>query len=289
LVVSRADARRGRRGELTPSPVKAAALARGLRVSDRAADVVDTEAELGVVVAFGQLIRPDVLTRVPMVNLHFSLLPRWRGAAPVERAILAGDQATGVCLMALEAGLDTGPVYRRATVDIGAEDTAAGLRARLAELGSTQLVTALADGLGDPKPQVGEVTYAQKLTSEDRHLAWDRSAEELSRVVRIGRAWTTWRGRRLLVLDAAVTVLPDRLGGKSGTLITGSAQALGLTLPSAAPGPDARSPGQDPVVVTGNGGLVLRTVQPEGRAPTSGQAWARGARFERDERLGEPS
>jgi methionyl-tRNA formyltransferase len=275
-------------------------MARGLPVSDRAADVVDTEAELGVVVAFGQLIRPDVLAQVPMVNVHFSLLPRWRGAAPVERAILAGDQTTGVCLMALEAGLDTGPVYRRATVDISAEDTAVGLRSRLAELGATQLVTALADGLGDPIPQVGEVTYAQKLTSADRHLAWDRSAEELSRVVRIGRAWTTWRGRRLLILDAAVTALPHGLAaepgtlahglaGEPGTLIPGSAHAVGPAVSSAAPGPEARSPGQDPVVVTGNGGLVLRTVQPEGRAATSGQAWARGARFERDERLGEPS
>ncbi|MDQ4131986.1 MAG: methionyl-tRNA formyltransferase, partial [Actinomycetota bacterium] len=104
LVVSRPDRKRGRGGALVPSPVKAAALELGLPVTDRVDDVIDVGAELGVLVAYGRLVRPHVLARVPMVNLHFSLLPRWRGAAPVERAILAGDRETGVCLMALDEG-----------------------------------------------------------------------------------------------------------------------------------------------------------------------------------------
>jgi methionyl-tRNA formyltransferase len=96
---------------LSPTPVKEFALARGIPVSHAAEDVISTRAELGVVVAFGKLIRPPVLEAVPMVNVHFSLLPRWRGAAPIERAILEGDTETGVCLMALDEGLDTGPIY----------------------------------------------------------------------------------------------------------------------------------------------------------------------------------
>ncbi len=113
LVVSRADRRRGRGGGLVPSPVKQAALDLGLPVTERVEDVLaeGIDADLGVVVAFGRLIRPHVLDRLPMVNVHFSLLPRWRGAAPVERAILAGDTETGVCVMQLEEGLDTGPIH----------------------------------------------------------------------------------------------------------------------------------------------------------------------------------
>src|SRR5581483_5706377 len=103
---------------------------------ERVDDVLETGAELGVVVAFGRLIKPNILERLPLVNVHFSLLPRWRGAAPVERAILAGDEAAGVCLMALEEGLDTGPVYATERVPIEPDETADHLRARLTEVGS---------------------------------------------------------------------------------------------------------------------------------------------------------
>src|SRR6476659_8865028 len=111
LVVTGADTRRGRGSATSPSPVKAAALELGLPVAHRVEEVLDAGADLGVVVAFGRLIRRPVLERLGFVNLHFSLLPRWRGAAPVERARLAGDAETGVCLMQLEEGLDTGPVF----------------------------------------------------------------------------------------------------------------------------------------------------------------------------------
>ena len=110
LVVSQPDRRRGRGRQTSPSPVKAAALELGLPVTDDVDDALAVGADLGVVVAFGRLIRPHVLAALPMVNIHFSLLPRWRGAAPVERAILAGDARTGVDLMGVEEGLDTGAV-----------------------------------------------------------------------------------------------------------------------------------------------------------------------------------
>ena len=252
LVVTQPDRRRGRGGAMLPTPVKALATELGLPVTDRVDDVLDLGAELGVVVAFGRLIKPHVLAVLPMVNVHFSLLPRWRGAAPVERAILAGDERTGVCLMALEEGLDTGPVYRRDVVDIGPDETADQLRDRLVELGTAQLVSALAEGLGIPEPQSGEPTYATKLTPEDLHLDWSLPAEQLERVVRVGHAWTTFRGRRLLVRRACA----HRVTGE------------GLAVPASA------------------GVLELLEVQPEGKGPMAAADWARGARWQDGDRLG---
>ncbi len=206
LVVTRVDKRRGRGSEVSPSPVKAAALELGLPVSHSVDDVLgavtEQGAELGVVVAFGQIVKPHVLDVLPMVNLHFSLLPRWRGAAPVERALLAGDDFTGVCVMALEEGLDTGGVYARRKVPIGPETTAAELRRELVTVGSALLVDTLAADLGEPEPQVGEVTYATKFTAADFEIDWNRPVVEIHRLVRCGGAWTTFRGKRLKILTA---------------------------------------------------------------------------------------
>jgi len=259
IVITRADKRRGRNQAPRPTPVKAAALEMGLPVTERVEDVLTVGADLGVVVAFGRIIKADVLNALQLVNIHFSLLPRWRGAAPVERAILAGDTVTGVCLMAIDEGLDTGPVYRCQSVDIGAEETASELRTRLANVGAVMLLEALRDGLGTPRPQEGEATYAAKVELGELHLDWSRPALELHRVVRIGRAWTTWRGRRLLILAAHVA--PPVAGGGPGSL-------------------------DGDTVATGEGGLQLVTVQPEGRAPMAASDWRRGARPRPGERLG---
>src|SRR3546814_13442640 len=112
-----------------------------------------------------------------MVNLHFSLLPRWRGAAPVERAILAGDERTGVDLMVVEEGLDTGAVHARVELAIGSDETADELRARLVAAGTEVLVSSLTAVLADPAPQVGEPVYAHKIGPADLHLAWSTPAE----------------------------------------------------------------------------------------------------------------
>ena len=209
LVVSRADAKRGRGGALTPSPVKAAAVELAIPVTDVVDDVLalDPPAELGIVVAFGRIIKPHVLAVLPMVNLHFSLLPRWRGAAPVERAILAGDEVTGVCVMDVEEGLDTGAVYRRAEVAIDPDETADDLRARLVAIGTELLLDALANGLGDPEAQRGEPTYAQKLDADDLRIDWSRPPVEIHRQARVGGAWTTHHGKRLKVWRTAIA--PD--------------------------------------------------------------------------------
>jgi methionyl-tRNA formyltransferase len=263
LVVSRPDRRRARGAAPSPSPVKEAALELGIPVSESVEDVPGSGASLGVVVAFGKLVKPAVLSRVPMLNLHFSLLPRWRGAAPVERAILAGDRETGVCLMALEEGLDTGPLYGCRRLEIGDDETAGELVGRLLSEGTELLLEKLADppaSLGQPVPQVGEATYAAKIEPEERHLDWARPSAELHRVVRIGRAWTTFRGRRLLV---------HRSAARPGT-------------PAGAP-PGSLS---GHLAVTGAGMLELVEVQAEGRARVPGAEWVRGVRPRPGERLG---
>ena len=204
LVVTRVDKRRGRGSGTSPSPVKAAAERMGILVSHEVDDVMSVGAELGVVVAFGRIIKPHVLAEVPMVNLHFSLLPRWRGAAPVERALLAGDDVTGVCVMAVEEGLDTGGVYARTEVPIGDHTTADDLRRELAETGTRLLVDTLAEGLGEPEPQVGTPTYAAKIDTAELRIDWSRSVGEIDRLIRLGGAWTTFRGARLKIHAAEV-------------------------------------------------------------------------------------
>jgi methionyl-tRNA formyltransferase len=258
LVVTGADKRRGRRGAPTPSPVKAAATELGLAVSHDPDDLLGVDAELGVVVAYGRLLRPHLLAHLDMVNLHFSLLPRWRGAAPVERALLAGDPVTGVCVMKVDEGLDTGCVYERAEVPIEAHTTAAELRSRLVEVGCELLVHSLADGLGTCTPQDAEgVTYASKLDRNDLHLDWSLPGAQLDRVVRLGGAWTTFRGETFKVHEATIEPAVGGLDGVPGTVVG-----------------DPRSI----AVRTGDGLLRLQRVQPAGKAAMAAADWVNGAR-----------
>jgi methionyl-tRNA formyltransferase len=263
LCVTRPDRRRGRGGAVTPSPVKDEATRLGIPVTHSLEDVVTAGVDLAVVVAYGRIIPVDVLAQVPMVNLHFSLLPRWRGAAPVERAILAGDTETGVCVMQVEAGLDTGPVYARRVVPIDDTIDLSALRRELVEVGSALLVETLAGGVGGlptPVPQEGEVTMAAKLSHDDLHLHWEDPASQLHRVVRLGRAWTTFRGKRLGVRQARA----DDLAGADG--VPGTLRGAS--------------------VVTGHGMLTLVEVQPESRAPMKAEDWLRGVRPSESDRLG---
>jgi methionyl-tRNA formyltransferase len=264
LVVTQPDRRRGRGNAISPSPVKAAAESLGLpvRTPDRARELVDELVELradaGVVVAFGQLLPASVLetTRLGFLNLHFSLLPRWRGAAPVERAILAGDAETGVCVMALDEGMDTGPVYRHLATAIGPHETAGELRARLVQLG-TPLLAETVDLLPDlePVPQRGEATHAAKLDVDEFRLDWSRPAVDLDRVVRAGSprpgAWTELDGQRFKVLRS---VPVDGTDGEPGVVT------------------------DDGVVATGTGALRLLEVQPAGKPPMDARAWLAGRR-----------
>jgi methionyl-tRNA formyltransferase len=204
LVVTGADKRRGRGSGTSPSPVKATATRLGIPVSHDVDDVLSVGAELGVVVAFGRIIRPHVLAELAMVNLHFSLLPRWRGAAPVERALLEGDEVTGVCVMAVEEGLDTGGVYARIDVPIGPRTTADELRRALVDVGTDLLVDTLARGLGEPQPQCGTATYAAKIDAAELRIDWAAPPAQIDRLVRVGGAWTTFRGKRVKLQAAEV-------------------------------------------------------------------------------------
>ena len=258
LVVTRADKRRGRGGRVDPSPVKAAAIDLGLTVTSDLDVLLDVEADLGVVVAFGRIIGIDVLARLPLVNLHFSLLPRWRGAAPVERALLVGDEVTGVCLMALEEGLDTGGVYRRTVEPIRADDTLDSLRSRLVTIGVDQLRDALDRGFGPAEPQVGEVTHAAKITADDLRIDWTADAATIDRQIRLGGAHTSFRGGRFKVWSAALEPATGLVPGELDGLRVG----------------------------TGGADLLLGVVQPEGKPKMAAAAWRNGARPTPGERLG---
>lgn len=274
-VLTRPDAPAGRGRSTTPSAVAAAAHEAGLevlapaRLSDPA--FVDRLTELAVdvapVVAYGALI-PAGLLDVPThgwVNLHFSVLPAWRGAAPVQHAVLAGDEVTGASTFRIEAGLDTGPVFGTVTEPIGPHDTSGDLLGRLADIGSQLLVRtldALEEGILVPVPQPADgVSYAPKLTAEDGRVRWEHPAHSVDRRIRACTpapgAWTTVHGTR-----------------------------LGLGPVSPAPQAEPLAPGRLRVgrreVQVGTGGhpVVLGTVTPAGRRPMAAADWARGARLD---------
>ncbi len=269
-VVTRTDAALGRKRVLTPSPVAVAAAELGVPVvkTDRLdAEATDAVAawrpDLGVVVAYGGLVREPLLSlpRHGWINLHFSLLPRWRGAAPVQWALIAGDRVTGASVFRLVPALDAGDVYgeRRYAVPRGA--TAGEVLAALADDGAellAEVVDAIADGAAVARPQEGEPTLAPKLAIADGLLDFAEPAERVLDRFRGTTpepgAHTTVDGQRLKVLAA--------LRGPEAALAPG---ALGLV-------------GRDVLVGTGEGTIVLRTVQPAGKGPMAAADWWRGLR-----------
>lgn len=261
LVVTRADARRGRREEPSPSPVKRVATALGIPVSHDVGDVVaavdGVHDPLGVVVAYGRIVPSAVLDLVPMVNLHFSLLPRWRGAAPVERAILAGDRETGACVMELVTELDAGPVHSCIRTPIGEDESAAELRTRLAESGAAELARCCTAGFGEGRPQDGEPTYAAKISPSDVAIDWSGAASAVLRQVRVGGAHTSLRGVRTRILRARAVQSSGVGAGEAGTVV--------------------RAPDGAVVVACGAGSVALVEVQPEGRRVVDAGAWWNGA------------
>lgn len=268
LVVTNPDRPKGRGRRMQPSPVKEAAKRLGLPIAHDLADLeaIADKADIAVVVAYGQIIPEHLLNKLPFVNLHFSLLPKWRGAAPLERAILNGDERTGVCLMALEPTLDTGPVYRRVECEIEADETLEELRGRLAEEAAELLVGALKEGLGEATPQQGEPTWAKKITTKDKRLDWSLPAEYLNRVVRLGGAWTTFRNKRFLIWKAkshtetSFSLKPGELAWESATerLLAGAGNSTALE---------------------------ILEVQPEGKSQMSAKAWVNGANLSPGEQL----
>ncbi len=284
-VVTRPDARSGRGRTLQPSPVKEVALEHGLEVlapdppSDPA--FLDRLREIAPdccpVVAYGALL-PRVALDVPAhgwVNLHFSLLPAWRGAAPVQRAIMAGDEVTGASTFVIEEGLDTGPVLGAVTEVVRPSDTAGTLLERLADVGSGLLVATM-DGLEDgslravPQPADG-VSHAPKLSTEEAQVRWSLPAHVVDRHVRgctpNPGAWSTFRGERLKVgpFDPSAVVPDD--------------------IPALAPG-ELHVTKRAVFVGTASGPVALNEVGPHGKRPMAAADWARGTRIDLGERLG---
>jgi|TARA_B110000196_G_scaffold112226_1_gene97530 methionyl-tRNA formyltransferase len=258
LVVTRPERRRGRRELPSVSAVAKAAAELEIEVSTEIGDALQVGADCGVVVAYGKLIPKAVLEQLPMVNLHFSILPRWRGAAPVERAIIAGDLQTGICVMGLEEGLDTGPIYRMSETPIGEKETAVSLRKRLSALGSKELIAAFKLGLTNPTPQSGQINYAEKIQRADLELKWTAPAEDLDRIIRVGGAWTTFRGHVLKIHEAQVETVSDLQQGMVRRDSVGTATC----------------------------NLKYLVVQPEGKSPVAAKDWLNGARLADEEMFG---
>lgn len=277
-VVTRPDRPAGRGRTLTPSPVREVAEGAGIEVltPERASDPDFLDRLRAIapdccpVVAYGALLKPDALA-VPehgWVNLHFSLLPAWRGAAPVQHALLAGDDVTGASTFRIEEGLDTGPVFGMFTTTIGTRETSGELLERLAVDGAGLLLATLdgiAAGTLTPQPQPADgVSYAPKVSVDDARIDWSAPALRVDRLVRACTpepgAWTTFRGRRVkvgpvLALNDDADLAP---GGPPGTIVVA--------------GPD------DVVVATGSSWVRLGEVRPEGKALMSAGAWMRGLR-----------
>lgn len=279
-VYTRADKPAGRGRKATPPPVKEAAIRLGLPVYQpttlknpaEVERVRQLKPDLVVLAAYGRLIPPEVLAIPPLacLNLHPSLLPKYRGPSPIIAPILTGDEETGVTLFILDESMDTGPVLAQKSMPISLEDTGETLSLKLAQLGSELLLETVprwARGEIKPQPQDhSQATYTHIIKKEDGRLDWSRPAVELWRQVRAFQPWpgayTTWKGSLLKVLACEPIAAP--VEGEPGRVLLA---------------PDPRRPGVSlPAVQTGQGLLVLRTVQLEGRRPLEASEFLRGER-----------
>ncbi|WP_426766933.1 methionyl-tRNA formyltransferase [Pseudarthrobacter sp. 1G09] len=268
-VLTRPDAPVGRKRVLTPSPVAARALELGLdviyaaKVDDDAVEQISAAApDVAAIVAYGGLVPPAALAipRHGWINLHFSLLPAWRGAAPVQRSVMAGDDVTGAVTFQLEKGLDTGPVFGTLTESVGPEDTAGQLLERLSHSGAVllaQTLSAIETGKASAVPQAGDVSLAPKLTLEDGHLNWQQPALAIGRQARGATpepgAWTLLDGQRVK-LDP-VRLRPDVVDLAPGALAVH---------------------GKSVLVGTGSHAVELTRIQPAGKKMMAAPDWARG-------------
>jgi methionyl-tRNA formyltransferase len=285
-VLTQPDRPRGRGRQLSPSPVKAAvdasipvAQPATLRSAEDQAQVAAWKPDVLVVVAYG-LILPKAVLEIPRlgcVNVHASLLPRWRGAAPVERALLAGDETTGVTIMQMDAGLDTGPILLQRAVAIGQADTGPDLRGKLAAEGAPLLLEALqglADGTLQPRAQPAEgVTYARKLEKREAPIDWSRPAVEVERHVRGLQPWPVAE----TTLSDPRTGAADRLRIYAARVAPAGSTAAGLPSGSII-ATDGRNQEGYIRVQCGEGALDLLTLQRPGGQRQPAALFTRGPR-----------
>jgi len=274
-VVTQPDRRAGRGRHMTMSPVKELAMAEGVPVfqpetfrrEEAVAQLRDWEPDVIVVAAYGQILPQAVLDVPPfgVLNVHASLLPRWRGASPVEGAIMAGDDVTGVTIMKLDAGMDTGPTLAKREIKIKPNETAGELEDRLADLGADLLMEVLPAYLaGDlepvPQPEEG-VTLTRPLRKKQARIDWDRAVEDVHNQVRAFApepgAYTFWDGRRLKIFRTKVIESDEVPEDEPGTVVMCEGQ---------------------PAVMTGDGCLALLRIQMAGKRPMDASAFVRGRR-----------
>lgn len=268
-VLTRPDAPTGRKRVLTPSPVAARAAELGIDIihaskvdAEATARIASYDPDVAAIVAYGGLV-PKAALGIPRrgwINLHFSLLPAWRGAAPVQRSVIAGDDITGAATFLLEEGLDTGPVFGTLTETVRPDDTAGDLLERLSRSGAvllSQTLSAVDAGKAAPRPQEGEVSLAPKLTLDDGRLAWTQPALAINRrsrgVTPEPGAWTTLDGQRIKL--EPVGMRPD--------------------IRNLAPG-QVRIDGKNVLVGTGSHAVQLTRIQPAGKKMMPSADWARG-------------
>jgi methionyl-tRNA formyltransferase len=278
LVLTQPDRPAGRGMKLTPSAVKQAALARGLPVSqpvslktpEAQSELAAVNADVMVVAAYGLILPQAVLDlpRLGCLNIHASLLPRWRGAAPIQRAILAGDSETGITIMQMDAGLDTGAMLSKTAVPIRDSDTAASLHDTLAAAGAEAIVAALANYASlSPEAQDDSLaTYAAKLSKDEAQLDWRQPADTLARAVRaynpVPGAWTLLDGAPLKIWAAQALAG----AGAAGTVLRAEAEQL--------------------VIACDSGALALQEVQPAGSKRMTAAAFLAGRPLPAGTRLG---
>ena len=275
LVVTGIDKRRGRGSQTSPSPVKQAAIELQLPVTHDVTDAIAlvtknrangasvADSCIGVVVAYGHIISTEALQVLPMINIHYSLLPRWRGAAPVERALLAGDEQAGVCIMQVVEQLDAGDILSSASTQISQTYTTSSLRARLGEIATPLLIDVLSNGVSITKPQSGDVVVAAKITQADLEIDWSKPAVVVDRQVRVGGAFTFFNDKRFKIHSLKVSA--EIFIAESGNMVVVNDRVL---------------------VACGQGVIELVEVQPEGKPRISAQDWKKGARLDAHSRLG---
>jgi methionyl-tRNA formyltransferase len=276
-VVTQPDRPAGRGGHLQASPVKTVALSKNIPVLQPTSIKKELPnflqqlaalgpVDIGLVIAFGQILPKAVLEypRQGCVNVHASLLPRWRGAAPIHRALLAGDTQTGVCLMKMDEGLDTGGVFVQAATEISLEDTGGTLHDRLALLGASLVaehLSKIVDSHLVAVPQVTDgLTYASKLTAAEAQIDWSRSADDILRLIRafnpFPSAYTTLQGKRLKIISALDVHSDSTDTAPAGTVVSALAERL--------------------EVATGDGVLRILDLQLEGKKRMSASDFLRG-------------
>ncbi len=269
LVVTQPDKVRGRGHKLSPPPIKVTALAAGLRVAQPAnlreesllKELITIKPELIIVVAYGKILPKAILElpRLGCINVHASLLPDYRGAAPIAWAIIRGEEKTGVTTMLMDEGLDTGALLLTRETNIMEQDTGTSLGVRLSELGAALLadtLKALRNGSVVPRPQTGKATYAPPLRKQDGLIDWSKNAVELSRFV---RGMQPWPGAYCSINDERVTLL-------RASAVSGKGQ----------PGAIVRIEKYALVVATGHDLLSVTTLQPSGKKPMSAEAFIHG-------------